>query len=229
MAVLPGGKAARIEFAEERLDKWTANAAVLGIAPEVIDAFTTKVTVARNALTAQGIAKNAAKSATITYHNAVDDMSDLLSDLVKQIKTKADVDKNPALYALADIPAPADPTPVPQPGTPYAFKATLKPDGTLRLDWKCDNPTNAVGVIYHISRFMPETGEYKFLGGNGEKWFIDLTVPAGQPSVKYRVRAARSNSVGDSNEFIVNFGVGAGGMMMASITSANGETPKLAA
>ena len=40
------------------------------------------------------------------------------------------------------------------------------------------------------------------------------TVPAGVPSVSYQVQGTRSTSVGVAAEFVVNFGVGAGGTLI---------------
>ena len=55
------------------------------------------------------------------------------------------------------------------------------------------------------------TGEYEYLGGSGDKRFIDLTVPAGVPSVMYQIQGTRSTAVGDAAEFVVNFGISSGG------------------
>ena len=60
--------------------------------------------------------------------------------------------------------------------------------------------------------------------------FVDLTVPAGVPSVMYQIQGVRSTSVGDAAEFIVNFGTtSAGGMTVASVGTPNGKPAKIAA
>ena len=46
------------------------------------------------------------------------------------------------------------PGPVGPPGTPYKFTAQLRPNGSLLMNWKCDNPANSVGVIYQIYRVI---------------------------------------------------------------------------
>src|SRR5690606_756626 len=115
-------------------------------------------------------------SALATYRASVEDFDNAMANvsalgggLVSQIRAKAKQSGDPNVYVLAQIPAPADPTPVGAPGTPEALKATLQPDGTLTLDWKCENPPRAKGTVYHVMRLNNETGEYKFLGGTGEK------------------------------------------------------------
>jgi hypothetical protein len=66
------------------------------------------------------------------------------------------------------------------------------------------------------------------VGATGTKSFIDATVPAGVAAVTYQVVACRSTSIGVAAQFTVNFGVGGGGEMMASVVGAGGA-PKLAA
>src|SRR5690606_32133127 len=111
------------------------------------------------------------------------------------------------------------PSPIGPPGTPFEFGAQLMGDGTLKLAWKCNNPQGSQGTIYHVFRQDPDDGTFTFLGANGKKWFIDVTLPAGMPSVTYKIRASRSTAVGNPVQFTVLFGVGAGNQAETSITS----------
>jgi len=114
----------------------------------------------------------------------------------------------------------ATPTPVGDPGTPYAFKVMLD-GGTLVLKWKCANPRAARGTIYQIWREVngaPPT----YLGGSGLKKFIDATVPAGSAAVTYKIQAMRSKAVGMWAVFVVSFGIG-------GTTATRSEPTKIAA
>ena len=95
-------------------------------------------------------------------------------------------------------------------------KATLKPNGTLELGWKGNNPPRCNGVIYQIYRKIDAAGTYDYLGGTGSRKFVDVTLPSGVPSVLYRIMGTRSTAVGDVAEFVVNFGVTGGAPTVAS-------------
>ena len=49
-------------------------------------------------------------------------------------------------------------------------------------------------------------GAFSFVGGSGEKKYIDSTIPAGTPQVQYQVRGIRSTGAGDWAQHNVNFG-----------------------
>jgi hypothetical protein len=155
----------------------------------------------------------------------VRDLQNAGSDIIKQIRAKAAVDGD-NVYVLAQIPAPALPSPVPPPGTPTDFIVTLNPDGSLKLRWKCANPAGSMGTMYQVSRRIGSGGPLVQIGGSGVKSFLDATVPAGTPAVTYQITAARSTALGVAAQFVVNFGVGGGGEMTASVVQGS---PKLAA
>ena len=90
------------------------------------------------------------------------------------------------------------------------MKAALKPNGSVELTWKCDNPPGCTGVIYQVFRKVELTGDYAYIGGAGLRKLVDTTVPAGVPSVLYQIQGTRTMAVGDAAEFVVNFGVGGG-------------------
>ena len=67
------------------------------------------------------------------------------------------------------------------------------------------------------------------VGIAGGKKFTDATLPAGGGPVTYKIVAVRSTAIGVANEFIVNFGVGGGGQMTASVEPVGPTSPKMAA
>lgn len=225
MSVVPRDTVAKIQFYEDHNTPWNTNAVAIGTTTTEVTALATKTTAARAAYDAQQAAQNAAKDATLTLHLAVKAMDVAGSNIIKKVRAKAGTDGN-GVYALASIPAPATPGPVPAPGTPTDFSTTLNPDGSLKLNWKCANPPGAFGTVYQLSRRDGATGDFVAIGGSGTRTFTDATLPAGVASVTYQITAVRSTSVGISAQFIVNFGTVTGtGERVASVVSA----PKLAA
>src|SRR5690606_11812795 len=68
-------------------------------------------------------------------------------------------------------------TPVPAPGPVSNFTAELNGDGSLTLKWKSDNH-GAHGTLYQVWR-KAGSGPFDYIGGTGEKRFLDSSVPAG--------------------------------------------------
>ena len=228
MSVVPESIVGRIEFGEEHVDPWTANAVGMGSSAPTVTAWSGKVTAARAAYQAQKAAQNAAKAATNALKLAMEAMDRATSEVVQQVRTKA-LAVGDSVYTLAEIPAPATPTPVGDPGTPYGTKVTLNPNGSIQFAWKCDNPAGCNSVIYQVYRKNEAAGEYHYLGGSGQRRFVDATVPAGAGALLYQIQATRSTSVGTAAEFTVNLGVTTGGGMTASIASPTGLPAKIAA
>ena len=91
--------------------------------------------------------------------------------------------------------------------------------GALQINWKCTNPPGTNGVVYEVRRRLG-LGEYTFIGAVGTKKFIDNTLPIGSSNVSYQVTGTRGNLRGVSSSFNVTFGVGGGGLTIASVKMA---------
>ncbi|HEX8525323.1 MAG TPA: hypothetical protein VF669_23930 [Tepidisphaeraceae bacterium] len=226
MGLLPTTNNGKIEFFEAHNAPWSANATAIGTTTGAVTALATKTATARAKLLAQTQAQEAAKTATAELQAAVRDMVTAGMAIVGDVRHKADV-SGESVYFLAQIPAPATPAPVPPPGTPSNFVATLTPDGALKLNWKCTNPANATGTTYQVFRKLGSQSTFNFIGSTGLKTLTDDTLPGGNSSVTYRIIAVRSTAQGTPGQFVVNFGStgGSNGAMMATVESA----PKLAA
>jgi hypothetical protein len=226
MGVMPDTKLGKIEFAEQHETPWSTNSVAMGSSSAAITAWTAKVAAARAAYEAQKAAQNAAKAATNDLKIAMLAMTDATADIIRQIRSQAGI-VGDSIYSLAEIPAPATPGPVGAPGTPESFKVLLRPDGTLDIRFTCAHPPGCTGVIYQIYRKVEATDAFQYLGGTGQRKFIDTTVPSGVPSVMYQIQGVRSTAIGIANEFTVNFGVGSGGIVTASVAA--GKPAKIAA
>lgn len=206
MPLIPDKKIEKVQFFENRMSLWTTNAVAIGTTSTDVTAMGTLTTAARAAYNAQQIALDAAKAATETFNNAVDAMGVKGAGIIKQVRTKADVTNNPAVYTMANIPAPATPQPRGTPGTPTDFSATLHQDGSVELGWKC---TNTGGVMYQVYRSITgSAGTFAYVGGTGERKITDSTIPVGTSHLTYKIQAVRSTAAGLWGTFNVGFGTG---------------------
>ncbi len=194
-SIVPSKAADRIIWYANHTTPWAANSTAIGTTAAAVTDLETKADAAQAALEAQKAAQDNAKTMTDALHQAVQAMSQAGSDIIKSIKTKAATDGN-NVYVLAQIPSPATPTPMPPPGTPYDFKVTLQQDGSLVLQWKCNNPAGSTGTIYQVYRRAATASEFAFIGASGSRKFIDDTLPAGTTGVTYQIIAVRSTSEG---------------------------------
>ena len=152
----------------------------------------------------------------------------MASDLAKIINGTATV--TPAQRIELGLNVRKLPSPRPAPGTPGNFKVTLRDDGSLDLAWTCSNPRGSSGTIYQVFRRATPDGEFTYLGGTGDKKYLDDAIPAGASSMTYQIQAIRSTVAGPWAQFNVSFGtpVSAGGAMTASVDETP-KSPKLAA
>lgn len=220
MAVVPQTRLGKLTFYEAHVAPWTTNAAAIGLGPAQMTDFTPLVTAARTAYDAMIAAREAAKAATLDFYNAADAMHGgpgAGADIIRDIKNHALSTDDPSVYVLAQIPAPAPPSPAPAPGTPFDFRVTLQPAGSLELGWKCSNPSGTSGTVYEVSRSV-NGAAFTFVGSSGEKSFTDQTLPAGATPVVYRIQAVRSTVKGVAAQFMVSFGGAGGQMTVQSVT-----------
>ena len=217
MGLVPNSRVDKVAFFQSKIAPWTANSVAIGSSAAAITALQTKLTAAQNALAAQVAAAATAETATFTADNAIDALAVAGADIISAIRTKGRTGGN-IVYELAQIPPPATPSTKAKPGTPFDFTVELQPNGTLLIKWACTNPVGTVGTMYQVYRDIAAANDFKYLGGNGLKQFIDDTIPAGATRLTYQIQAVRSNSIGVFGEFNVNFGTNTGGVVTATIT-----------
>ncbi len=210
MAVLPPSRIGRIEFFEARLAQWAANAVGIGVQPAAVASLQALVTAARAAFNAQQTQAATAKASTATFHVKADDMAEFGGDLIKTIKAFAETSNNPNVYALANVPAPAAPTPAGPPVAPTSLDATMNADGSITLKWKGSLEARQ---FFSIWRTLPGQGAATQIGSIAAKEFLDSSVPRGLTQVVYSVRAHRDTLISEpSDNIVVYFGaVGGGG------------------
>ncbi len=228
MSIVPATNIGKITFYESHIVTWTSHPSMVGLLASDCVSLQALITTARKAYDAQQAALNAAKSATQTMKNAVAAMHALGSTDIMKIKTFAEASNNPNVYPLADLPAPATPSPVGPPGTPTDFVVTLLQSGAVMLKWKCANPVGSVGTLYEVRR-KTGSGNFTLLSTEGTREFTDETLPQGAVGVTYEITARRSTVRGMPAQFNVNFGIGSGGGIFITSTSMGDGEMKMAA
>lgn len=230
MSIVPSSDIGRITFYEAHIAGWTLIPTQIGLLAADCTALAGLISKARGAYNAQQAALEASKAATMTMHQAVLAMHTLGAADIAKIKAFAEATNNPGVFPLASIPAPATPSPVGPPGTPFDFTVSLAQSGAITLHWKCNNPVGAAGTVYEVRRRAGATGTFGYLASVGSKSFTDETIPAGSNGVTYEITATRSTKRGVAAQFNVNFGVGGDGMTFATVSPVSeNATMKMAA
>lgn len=218
MSVIPPNQQAAIQFCESHTPVWTTAPTTIGLTAAQVTALDTLTKAARNAFTAAQNARQASKAATTTLDAAVRSMRLQAADLVRVVKGFAELQVNPApVYAAAQIPAPAAPTPLPAPGKPNKVGVNLEADGSITLSWESINAGASTGAFFTISRKLPGQAAFASIGGapggtreSRRASFTDATVPASAASagVQYIITGQRGTNAGESSDaVIVQFGV----------------------
>lgn len=204
MGRTPSNPLAKLQYFEDHIAPFTANAVAIGTTAATVTLLSTKTTAARSAYNAQQVARQAAENATQAFRDAVAAMNVVGQGILKQVDTTAEQTSNPNVYTLAQVTPPSGRTPRGEPGTPFGFKVEIGNIGELILKWK---NSNASGCVYNIYRRLGNTGDFQTLGGVGRKTFTDDTVPAGTTQVQYQIQAVRSTGVSQYGVFTVNLGI----------------------
>jgi len=203
MGIVPRNNLEKLEYFQTHVAKWLQNAGQIGTSVEQVEALAQRVQAARAALAAQRAAQNQARSATLTFNDALDEVARAGSAIIQQIRAAAKMEGN-GVYPLASIPPPAKPAPIRRPGKPSDLRVDLQPGGALALLWSCRNPRGSTGTVYHLWRQLGPSGPFTFLGIAGGKRFVDETVPPGTSQIVYQIQAIRSTAQGTAAQFPVN-------------------------
>ncbi|MEQ8316330.1 MAG: hypothetical protein RIE77_10675 [Phycisphaerales bacterium] len=227
MSTIPRENDAAVAWCAAHLPIWIDNAASIGLDPAELADLSTLISEANTRLTARDQAKDAASGAVGTFNEAAGTMRELAALQVAKIRTFAKGSDTPAIvYEDAQIPAPADPTPRPAPGTPTLFTITLEQSGALQVDFKCPNPPRVGALTYRVERSIGAQQPFVFLLNAKERSFTDGTVPSGSGDVTYRVTAQSSTKDGAPGYFTVRFGVNQQAEPQAEIVSEGTSSSK---
>ncbi len=207
--IVPAGKNDSISYFEQRAPVWVANAATLGIDPLAAANLQALTEAARTAYDTAQIAQQTSLGATAAQDSAIGGMRSLGGDLIKGIRLKAEMAGDPALFALALLPTPKDPEPIPAvPASTLSW--TLLTSGDLDLKW---NGNLSSGTTYVIERsLIPADGPpsaFEPIGFVGALTFTDKTVPVGTAMAIYQIKGQKGGVYTDpSAPALVRFAPG---------------------
>lgn len=235
--VLPDKTVDLIAFCESHAVTWAVAPTGLGLTAAQVTAFSNVTKSARDALTANTNAKEAAKASTTQLSTAAGNARNMAADLVRIIKGFAAVQANPgAVYASAQIPEPAQPTPAQAPGKPNNIEVKLEPSGAVNVSWEASDASASSGGFFQIMRKLPgQSGFVNFTQTQGSTArerrmsFVDFTVPvsAAGAGVQYIMQGRRGINVGEASDAItVQFGVDGDGL---TVSGANAQAIRMAA
>lgn len=221
MPIIPETKVEQLEFCESHWPIWLAAAPSVGLSISQVNLFKGLTVVARQQYDAAQAARQAARAATVSQNDALSSAvggTGGASDLIRVIKAFAEMAPNPdAVYALAQIPPPAPPTPATAPGRPNNMSVTLLPTGAITLAWEATNSSAGSGGFFTVSRRLPGQPSFTVLGGapgstreSRTMSFTDSTVPtsAAGAGAQYIIQGQRGTLMGEpSDAVVVQFGV----------------------
>lgn len=233
MSTTPNRDAELIQFYENRANGWHASASQIGLTSSQSTTVKSATTAARDAFNAASLARDAAKDATLALRNALNSLKTSGGDAIKTIRAFASATNDPNVYVIAQIPAPAAPTPAKPPTQPVLLRAIIEPAGALTIQFKAGpaapgQDASTAGVLYQVRRRINNESTFTTIGiappsragARGFTSFTDETIPAGANNIRYQVIPQRGSSsalVGPSSQVLtVTIGVGPDGL--ATIT-----------
>jgi hypothetical protein len=199
MATYPSKREEFLKWCEAHVNVFADNFAAIGVPQATAAAFTAQVEELRVKTTQQTSARDAAKAATEAVTDSDGDTRQLASNIVRLIRTYAITTNNPAVYELAQIPAPSTGGVVPPPGRPTDFKVELNPEGSITFRWKATHPEGSDRVVYFVQRKLITETAFRLVGGTGERAYTDDTLPFGVDGVQYIVTAQRGQVQGQAS------------------------------
>jgi hypothetical protein len=225
MSVYPKNNVEQIEFCEQHLPIWQSAPTTIGLTAAQCTAFENVTKSAREAYDTALAKRDAAKAATTGSNASINAMRLVATDLIRQIKAFAALKPTPtdraAVYAAAQIPEPASPSPQPAPGIASDISVSLESSGAVTLTWSATDAAASSGAFYNVFRKLPGQMSFSQIGGapgttaqSRRMSFTDFTVPtsAAANGAQYIIQGRRGALVGESSEAItVQFGVDAGG------------------
>ncbi|MFN0012540.1 MAG: hypothetical protein ACKVS8_12950 [Phycisphaerales bacterium] len=197
----------------------------IGLSAQQVAAFQSALTAAQGTSVAFDNAKDIVAATADQNTAAFAALKKQASTCVRNIKNFAEDTNNPNVYALAQIPPPADPSTIAPPAKPTGMTVELDPsNGAITLRWKASNPKGAAGTSYIVRRRLPAdpAGQFQFIGVTGVKKYTDNDFTAGPDAVQYTIQGQRSDKAGPlSDIFTISFGRNSQGQQTAFVANEN--------
>ncbi|HYE63506.1 MAG TPA: fibronectin type III domain-containing protein [Phycisphaerales bacterium] len=216
-----------LNFALAHQTPFQTGGASIGLSPTMVTNYVTAVTDFNDAMLEVQSLKDQLKVASAKASAKFRIMNTTMTATVAAIDAFAAASANPqAVWDASQLIPPQNPSQMPPPGTPDTFRATLNPDGSVKISWQCKNPPGSTGTVYIIRRRLLNSQVWSQVGVTAARNFTDASIPSASGGAVYQVTAQRGASQGDaSTPFTLQFGVDGGGNL--AITGLTGG--KLAA
>lgn len=201
MAIMPEKISERLEWGEVHAPVFTSNAPQIGLSEPQSDDFATAVTAFRAKYDAALAARSASQAATTEMRAAMQTFLEEASECLATIKAFAENSEDPMnVYAKAEIPPPAQPSPLGPPATPTNVSGQINNIGNVELKWTASKQG---GVFFSIWRKLYGTPDWVLQATVGEKKWTDETIAAGTILAQYYVVAHRGPYESEPSEPIV--------------------------
>lgn len=223
-------RSAFLAWCQAHYPVFVAGGANIGLLPAQALAFKNATIDLNTKQLASDAAKQAARNAVADANASEQTLRTIAGDTLRLIRAFAEASANPqAVYSLAQVPPPAQPSTAPPPGIPKNLGVRIdSTDGSIILSWTCTNPPGTSGTTYVIRRRLTNNDPWTVVDIVGEKTWADTTFTAGPDSVQYSIYAQRAGRTGEASEILtVNFGRAGGGLTIAGTDTASAS--KLAA
>ena len=188
--VLPNSRAEMIDWFIERIAYWNKDPASIGLTAAQVADLANRLSAAESDLETATTARIDSKQATLNYYTTSDDLRNFGGDLIKTIRTFAETNDDPSVFALAEIPEPSPPTPAGPPEQPTELSAKILLPFGLGLAWK---GSVAQGAYFGIWRRIDGESDYTLIATSKDKNYDDQTLPAGTATVSYYISAHRDS------------------------------------
>lgn len=209
---IPDDKPGQLDFFEERIDAWIANAVDIGLTELQTTSMSTRLTAARTAYDQAQAAKLALAGLIEVQDAALASMVEYGSQLVQTIRAWAKQTGSAQVYATAMIEPRKDPQAIP-PFPASNLTYSLKTSGALEIRWdgKLSTGTSYIleRAVFNAQGGLSEFEPIAFVDALG---FEDATVPPGTVHALYQVRALKGSQTTDPTAPIfVRFAAGNNG------------------
>jgi len=202
MSVIPPAKEDMIAFFASHVPVWSAQAANIGVTPESMAELSALLSAAQDAAATQASKDAEKKAATLAANQAAAALREAGAGDLATIKAFAKATKDPSVYAKAQIPEPAEPTPAPPPSEPYDLDAELDNNGNVILTFKSESASSHTGVFFEVRRKLDGESSFSIVGSTGTKSFTDQGIQPGTASAVYNVTAKRGELSSTTSENI---------------------------
>lgn len=193
MKRLPDSRIGKLEHLEQRVGRWDADPAAVGLASAQSQAAVESAAAARAAYKAMLDARRHAEAMHDAWLGAMKTAENDGRSCLRTIDAFAKNAPQPdAVYARASVEPPGDKHPLGKPPTPTKLRITMDSQGRANLVW---GGTRHGGTVYQVQRrtigMDGNTSPWETVATVAERRFVDQATPSGVRGVSYRVRGQR--------------------------------------